>query len=296
MDKIAAYEILLSTHPLWSNDLFVKEAIDADELMNKVRNANNVMIGPQMPQQMAMTIPTRRQYPHLLSQDRQTRQMQQEIDQIGQMENSPVFQRINQRFPKAGEGVTTVKQQKELALRMRKQVPPKSVAGSILIDPKRIARGFGGGKLSPEGERALTGVITSHELAERRVRPEHIQALESHMAPEVLLKERNAVARLTGAGADEARKAMTELRYGTGEADWMRNLLTDQYGPRAAQFLEGEEKVPKAILRNLRRRIQQNPGIVDKAEPFARMGTLEKLKRRGALLAQQGRMLKGMLP
>jgi hypothetical protein len=111
-----------------------------------------------------------------------------------------------------------------------------------------------------------------------------------------ILKERNAVARLTGAGADEARKAMTELRYGTGEADWMRNLLTDQYGPRAAQFLEGEEKVPKAILRNLRRRIQQNPGIVDKAEPFARMGTLEKLKRRGALLAQQGRMLKGMLP
>jgi hypothetical protein len=296
MDKIAAYEVLLSTHPLWSNDLFVKEAIDADELMNKVRNANNVMIGPQMPQQMAATIPTRRQYPAMMKQDEGVRQLREMQGRISEMENSPVFQRIGQRFPKTREGVTTVKRLTDLSLQMRTQAPPKELAGRILIDPKRLARAFGGGKLSPEGERALTGVITSHELAERRVRPEHIQALESHAAPEVLLKERNAVARLTGAGADEARKAMTELRYGTGEADWMRNLLTDQYGPRAAQFLEGEEKVPKAILRNLRRRIQQNPGIVDKAEPFARMGTLEKLKRRGALLAQQGRMLKGMLP
>ena len=296
MDKIAAYEILLSSHPLWADGVLVKEAVDAEELMDKVRKANKVNIGALGPQLMANTMPTQRQYPIMVEQDAQTRQLKKTVDKLDQVQKSPLFQKVNQRYPKAGETVTGLKKGTEMVLQARRAVPDKDTAGQIFIDPKLIGRSIGGGKMSPEGQRALTGVVTSHELAERKVRPSNIKVLQSHLSPEVLLKERNAVARLTGAGADEARKAITDMRYGTAEADWMRNLLTDQYGPRAAQFLEGDEKVPKAMLRNLRRKIQQNPEIVDKAEPFARMGGVEKLKRQGALLAQQARLLKGMLP
>lgn len=296
MDKIAAYEILLSSHPLWTGGVLVKEAVDADELMDKVRKANKVNIGDHGPDRMFYTEPTRRQYPIMAEQDARVRQLKKTVDRLDRVQKSPVLQKINKKYPDAGKTVAGLKTVTELALQDRTRVPHKSSAGQIFIDPTRIGKVVGGGKMSPEGERALAGVFASHELAERKVRPSNIQTLSTHLAPEVLLKERNAVARLTGAGADEARKAVTDMRYRTGEADWMKNLLTDQYGPRAAQFLEGNEKVPKAMLRNLRKKIQQNPEIVDKAEPFTRMGGLERLKRMGPLLADKARFIKGKLP
>lgn len=134
-------------------------------------------------------------------------------------------------------------------------------AGKIKIDPKRIntnlSAAAGRPKLqTPEAQKALTSLTASHELAERRIHPRDVRPFSTHLAPEVLLKERNAIARLEGPGAREAADMMTAVRERSGEAQHMRNLLTNAYGPRAAQFLEGDQKVPKAMLRNFRRRLR----------------------------------------
>ena len=136
----------------------------------------------------------------------------------------------------------------------------RSKAGEIKIDPERINTNVsilaGKPKLqTPEAKKAVTAMVASHELAERRVHPRDIREFSTHLAPEVLLKERNALARLEGPGAREAADTMAAFRERSGEAQYMRNLLTHAYGPRAAQFLEGDQKVPKAMIRNLRRRL-----------------------------------------
>jgi hypothetical protein len=172
---------------------------------------------------------------------------------------------------------------------------PKQLRGIIAIDPDTVNTVVpalaGRPKLqSPYAQRALTALSTSHELAERRIAPRDIRRFQSHLAPEVLLKERNAIARLEGPGAREAADLLAAAREQTGEAQHMRNLLTNAYGPRAQQFLEGDQKVPKALLRGLRRKLRENPSILEAADPTRSMGFIDKLKAGKDSIARSARV------
>jgi len=114
---------------------------------------------------------------------------------------------------------------------------------------------------------AMTGVGGVHELFERGVNPKNVVPLYSHLAPEVLLKEHNALSKLTGPGADQARKSFRGARKNSGEAEHMRNLLVQEFGPRASQFLEEGQKVPKGMMKALRKKLRDNPGRLQDAVP-----------------------------
>ena len=250
-----------------------KEAVTVDDLYRKTTTAPGVDINPEFlsratanAQGGALIVPTKRQMPEAFAQTPTAigvRKLRSMIDRIPHS--------AARKFSKDLEPFTE-------APRMRKQD-----GGKILVNPEavqKIAPAVSGARevVSPEAQRGLTGLATSHELAERRVAPKDIRRFQSHLAPEVLLKERNAIARLEGPGAREARDILTALREQTGEAQHMRNLLTRAYGPRAQQFLEGDQKVPKAILKGLRRKLREDPSILEAADPVKFMGLRDKLK------------------
>lgn len=264
---------------------FVKEAVTVDELYRKTTSAPGVDINPQFldraitnAQGGAVTGPTRRQMPEAFGQMPST---------VGLRKLRSVADRIPhpaaRKFSKNLESLA-------VAPRIRKED-----GGKIMVNPEAIQKimpVYSGARelASPEAQRGLTGLVTSHELAERRVAPRDIRRFRSHFAPEVLLKERNAIARLEGPGGREAAEMLAKVRESTGEAQYMRNLLTRAYGPRAAQFLEGNEKVPKALLRGLRKKLRADPSMLDAADPAKSMGVLDRMRAVPRELATQRRI------
>lgn len=167
-------------------------------------------------------------------------------------------------------------------------------AGRIDIDPQGVDAALSmmsgvGGTKTTAGRKALTGVVASHDLAERAVKKRDVAPFSSHLSPEVLLKEHNTLSRLTGEGADEARKVMRNVRRRSGESEHMRNLVVQQYGPRAAQFFDEGEKIPKAMRKDLLRRLQRDPSILQRAAP----GTLSSLRRAGRDIAEAPARVRG---
>jgi hypothetical protein len=125
---------------------------------------------------------------------------------------------------------------------------------------------------------ALTGLLGVHELHERNQPARHVVPVYSHLHPEVLLKEHNAVSTLSGPGADYAREVLRKARHQTGEHQHMRNLLQHAFGERAGQFLREGEKVPKAMMRALRKKLQTDPELIARSAP-------DLVTRAGATLA-----------
>lgn len=123
--------------------------------------------------------------------------------------------------------------------------------------------------VNAEGRRAIGAVVGAHELSERQVAPRNmVRGFHSHASPEVLLKEHNTLSRLTGEGAEAARTSMRALRAQTGEAAHMRNLVTTAFNdPRAANYLNEGEKVPKAMRKALLRKVRQDPSILRTSAP-----------------------------
>lgn len=143
-------------------------------------------------------------------------------------------------------------------------------AGNVFVAPgiadrnfSRVARTEGSKRSAERG--AIGGLVGSHELSERAVKAKDVNPLFSHIAPEVLMKEHNTLSRLTGPGADYARKTMRTARENTGEAKTMKNLVTRSYGERGAQFLQEGEKIPKAMRKDLNRKLKANPDLLKKS-------------------------------
>lgn len=243
----------------------VKEAVTVEDLYRGVSSAKNVNLkgGPItsfLTRSSAVTFPTTRQT-KIVARDI----VSDSIDNVyRRMRDSPIKAVRDQAR-------TVLRYEKPIMDNMKLSRMP--FRGKIIVNPRGVntdlATWAKKPKLqTPEAQKALTSLVASHELAERGVDPKNIQRFSSHFAPEVLLKERNAIARLEGPGAREAVDMMAAARERTGEAQQMRNLLTNAYGPRAVQFLEGNEKVPKAMLRNLRRRFREGDlHIVADLEP-----------------------------
>lgn len=265
----------------------IKEAVTVEDLYRGVSSAKNVDLDPGWldkpilnQQGGAMAIGTSRQLRPALAQAPQN----VSIDKLQNFLKRAPLQAVKDQAAKLDN------------LKATSAGIPEHVRGKILINPEGINTILpaisGRPKLqAPEAQKALTALTASHELAERRVNPKNIQRFQSHLAPEVLLKERNALARLEGPGAREAVGVLAAAREQTGEAQQMRNLLTNAYGPRASQFLEGDQKVPKAMLRNLRRRLQANPALLDEADPVKSMGLLDKARKVKTDFARSMRVL-----
>lgn len=151
---------------------------------------------------------------------------------------------------------------------------------------------FAATKKKFEADVARTGVFASHELAERSVHPRNIHPFYSHLSPEVLLKERNTVARLTGPGSENAKNFMGRLRDRSGEAQHLKNLMTSAFNdPRAAQFLEGSEKVPKAMRKALNRRLAADPGLIARTHPDAALPFMQRMSKNLSGLKDQLRIM-----
>lgn len=252
----------------------VKEAVTVDDLYRGTTSAKNVHLTlspedrrPIRQKGGAIAVPTNRQLKPALKQDAFN-------VYIGELQD------FARRMP-----VQAIRDQVGILETMKKTPSsvPKHLRGIVAIDPDTVNTVVpalaGRSKLqSPDAQRALTALAAAHELAERRVAPRDVRRIQTHLAPEALLKERNAIARLEGPGAREAADLMAAAREQTGEAQHMRNLLTGAYGPRAQQFLEGDQKVPKALLRGLRRKLSENPSILEAADPMKSMGFIDKLR------------------
>lgn len=268
----------------------VKEAVTVDDLYQGVSSAKNVDLDPAWLDRPtvnqrggAMGVGTSRQLRPLLDQD----PTNVGLNKLQDLMRRAPLQAIRDRASNLDNLKTTPSS------------IPDNVRGRIFVNPEGVNTVIpalaGKPKLqTPEAQKALTALATSHELAERGVAPKNVRRFNSHLAPEVLLKERNAIARLEGPGAQEAADLLASLRSETGEAQHMRNLLTRTYGPRAAQFLEGDQKVPKAMLRSLRRQLQANPALLEDASPANSMGFLDKIKNTKADIMRSKRSLEAI--
>ena len=162
----------------------------------------------------------------------------------------------------------------------------KSSAGQIQISPEMAGNTFAtlAGKRSPRrmAERgAMGGVIGAHELFERGTKKLIPSPVFSHLHPEVLLKEHNLVSKLTGPGSKYTRSVMRGARKRTGEDRFVRQLLVEAYGPRAAQFTAEGVKIPKALRKNLRKKIEQDPQIINRAMRGVKDVKLSKIENLG---------------
>jgi hypothetical protein len=120
------------------------------------------------------------------------------------------------------------------------------------LQRKPETRGFVSGVTTGAGRRAVNTAIGLHEGFEKAVRPERIHPVATHLSPDVLIKEHNMLARMTGPGAQEARDVFSKMRHSTGEAEAFSGVLHDAFGPRMANFQYGQgEKIPKAMRNRL---------------------------------------------
>ena len=158
----------------------------------------------------------------------------------------------------------------------------KANAGKIQVSPEMagntfatLARKRGPRRMAERG--AMGATVAAHELFERGSKK--IAPVFSHLHPEVLLKEHNLVSRLTGPGSKYTRSVMRGARKRSGEDKFVRQLLTEAYGPRAAQFTREGAKIPKAMRKNLRKKIEQNPAILDRAMRGVKPPKLGKMEQ-----------------
>lgn len=283
MDKIAAYSVVLAAHPLWMQ----KEAVTVEDLYRKTTSAPNVHITSDK-SDIAHALPTRGQYLHKARTSPKAKRLKSMseayLNTVGALPGG-VGDELRRQY-----NTTFAKQ-------LTSDPRPAAEVGKISINPTNVSNLFGrmgtqmGSQMpSPDGQRALTGLTLSHELAERRTAPRDFGEFRSHASPDVLLKERNALARIEGPGAAEAKELISKVRESSGETDHIRRLLTTTYGDRAAQFLEGDQKVSKAMRKNLLRKLRENPKLIEEtASAPGFMGKVNQTKRK---LIHASRMLR----
>lgn len=128
--------------------------------------------------------------------------------------------------------------------------------GLLVVTPD-VARSFTprGKTLAPQTTKDIRDVATLHEQFERAVPPSRLtwqNQLFSHLSPEVLIKERNLLGRLRGPGSREIRQTLGTIRE-QKEYPVLREMFQEAFkDPRAAQFLQGSARVPKAMRKRYR--------------------------------------------
>ncbi len=149
--------------------------------------------------------------------------------------------------------------------------------GHILMPPggatakfKEIGVDNKGNALAQKATNIITGLHEGYERAVRTPNPVY-----SHLSPEVLLKEHNLLAGLTGKGATEGRASFQNLREISGEGMTHGSGILARYGEKAAPYaVFGEgKKLPKAM----RKDILRNYGDVTRGAASRVTSDLDKL-------------------
>lgn len=163
-------------------------------------------------------------------------------------------------------------------------------ASGKVVPPPAIGRFVKSTKMSPSGHRAANAAFALHEGFERRVKPQNVAPIATHLSPEVLINEHNMVQRMTGPGSREAKSFLTKMRElpgvvdGKAESAALRDGFVARYGPRAEQYLAAGNKVPAAMRRNYVRgeandmRQSQIEDSLDSREHFQRLMQTPKAK------------------
>ena len=132
---------------------------------------------------------------------------------------------------------------------------PVIIMGKGKISPSKTFSQMTGKQLSPHGKKGVNLTATMHEQFERSAmkgkRPVHFGY--GHVSPEVLAKEHNLLARLTGKGSQETRGAVQKAREISGDSEALNQLLKKRFGERAGIAFGKGQKIPKAMRKALRR-------------------------------------------
>lgn len=114
----------------------------------------------------------------------------------------------------------------------------------------KIPEAMGHAPISNEAKRPLAYFQGHHEGFERGVKPREEAYGFGHRSPTVLMNESNMINRATGPGAEEAAGVVRHIRNVSGDGAALQAGMVKQYGPRATQFLEPGNKVPKAMRKH----------------------------------------------
>lgn len=129
------------------------------------------------------------------------------------------------------------------------------------------------GVSSPEGKRALHNAAVLHEGFERAVKP-HQVAMNYHLSdPQVISKEHNLMARMTGPGAEETVQGMQDLRRMTGESAAFHDTLHRAFPnlPEGYGVYGTGEKIRPAMRKRLTQLVREGkvPWKADAPAGFA---------------------------
>jgi len=153
------------------------------------------------------------------------------------------------------QAMQQIKGQQASMTQMKSRKGPVIFTGKGRLTPSHMFSQMTGTKLSPSGKKGVNIGATMHEQFERSAmkgkRPVHYGF--GHVNPEVLAKEHNMLARLTGKGSGETRRAMTRAREMSGDSEALNRLLKERFGERAGIAYGTGGKIPKAMRKALRR-------------------------------------------
>ena len=147
-----------------------------------------------------------------------------------------------------------------------------STAGKIVMPPG----GFSGymGSVPKGAQRAANIIAGLHEGFERQVPPKYVRDFRSHGSPDVIHKEHNLLASLSGPGSAEGRRYFQNIRKYEEGRDLTGKLL-DRYGEKAAPWATYGEglKLTKAMRKDLMRDWMTSP-----THKFGSVGKRHKLE------------------
>jgi hypothetical protein len=132
----------------------------------------------------------------------------------------------------------------------------KRFGGTILATKGDTSVGAFGPGMSPQAKKAANFMLRIHEGSERKaMKRGGIVPGFGHSSPEVMFDESNMLQRLTGPGADEAKKKLTDYRMGRGEYAKLLHIINKVYGPKGAQAIN-QHGFSKAMKKDLMRRFR----------------------------------------
>jgi len=181
---------------------------------------------------------------HLVDQLTKQQQAAQRRTMILQGYSRPQIRGAQEYIQQANKNVTPMAYGKK----------PTLLIGKGKISPSYVFSKMTDQKLTPQGKKGINVAAAMHEQFERAAmknkRP--VQYGYGHASPEVLAKEHNMLAKLTGPGAKETQQAMTKVREMSGDSAALNRLLKKRFGERAAIEYGKGQKIPKAMRKALR--------------------------------------------
>lgn len=212
--------------------------------VKKMMSGDKVRMGPREIAAMGGSIAT---HPSKRAFEAMSKQQQRAVRRT--MLTSGIPRQAVREFEAQGQ------QAKKMLSMMKPGKKPVIMSGKGRMTPSRVFGAMTGTQLTPAGKKGVNVAGIMHEGFERSaMKPgKTMRYGYGHASPEVLAKEHNMLARLTGKGSEETRKAIGKAREISGDSDALNKLLKERFGDRARIAFGEGKKIPKAMRKALRR-------------------------------------------